>query len=102
MRTINITKREAQVLTFWASVGYSKSLGGSYQDVPDVVARVTRRAGIQYRKKYFQDGSKKVFWFTPKTASLIWQKLVGRNVKVPRAALTEFYRAYKSLQTKEE
>lgn len=91
-----ISRHEAQALVFWASVGFSNSLGGSLEDIPKIAFDVGKRFGFSVPKKDFQKGSKAVFWFTPKVASALWERAVGRDAKIPQETLRQLYRIRKN------
>lgn len=39
MNNFTISKKDLRALIFWASVGCSKSIDGSYENIPEIIAR---------------------------------------------------------------
>ena len=95
---MKITKHEARVLIFWASVGFRHSVGGSYLDVPQVAEKIARRFDIPFTKKDFQKGNKMSFWFSPKVASELWKSAVGQPAKIPFYVKSELYKAVRFMK----
>ena len=90
-----ITKHEARVLIFWASVGFSNSVGGSYLDVTDIAQKLAKKFGIPYKEKDFQKGTKFCIWLTPKAANELWCAAVNRKAKVSYIVKSELFKIRK-------
>ena len=95
MTNLIIDKHEARALLFWASVGFQNSIGGSYQDIPEICKGIAKHFSIPFSKRDFQKGTKLPFWLTPKVASILWEVSVGRGGKIPSSTLRKLYRARK-------
>jgi len=99
MKKESITKEELKALVHWATVGFTNSRGGSYDDIPEICQRWARKLGLYGSKKSFRVGNKQILWITPKAANELWCAAVNRQAKVPSVVKYDLYRIRKLYKT---